>query len=195
VTRKTVFPEYQRQFAAGAGDAFVLFGIGRYESFATARPGDFVYFNRSSGPGHASVFIGYLDKEGQLVDSVADAAGFRYFSAQQLGTNGFGYRDAFFGSCPAVQTRYRRDCKLLRTDSRRLFSVSRLHDPAEWFTSYNAIRIERFFKAHDTIDRIYADEQSFRAAPRPTWRKPTAARASTARTWPPSLPPSPRNHP
>lgn len=156
------FPEYRRKFSAGAGDAFVLFGIGRYVSFDEAKPGDFLYFNRTGGSGHASIFMGYLDQAGSITASSADAKGFRYFSAQRVGTNGLGYRDAFFGACPEVETKYVKDCGVIKSTSRALFSVSRIHQPTEWFTSFSAIRIDRFFNG-DSIDSIYADEPAFRS--------------------------------
>lgn len=155
------FPEYGRQFSAGAGDAFVLFGIGRYVTFDTAKPGDFVYFNRTNGTGHAVVFYRYLGGTGQPVADGKDATGFRYFSAQGGGTNGFGFRDAFFGSCPAVKHEFKEDCGLIKSSKRSMFSVSRLYAPNEWFTSYSAIRVERFFKGA-TIDTIFSDELNFR---------------------------------
>lgn len=155
------FPEYGRKFSAGAGDAFVLFGIGRYMTFDTAKPGDFVYFNRVNGSGHAVVFYDYLGATGKPVPDSKDATGFRYFSAQSGGTNGFGFRDAFFGNCPAVKHEFKEDCNIIKSSKRKMFSVSRLYAPSDWFTSYSAIRVERFFKGA-TIDTIFADEPNFR---------------------------------
>lgn len=170
------FPEYKRQFSAGAGDAFVLFGIGRYVTFETAKPGDFLYFNRARN-GHAAIFVSYLNAVGQPTDAPKAAVGFRYFSAQEGGTKGMGYRDAFFGACPAVATQYVKDCGIRRSSERSTFAVSRLHDPAEWFTDYSAIRVDRFFKGAP-IDKIYADEQRFRA--RAVEEQTAADRASRA---------------
>ncbi|WP_397448670.1 hypothetical protein [Pseudomonas sp. NA-150] len=155
------FPEYGRKFSAGVGDAFVLFGIGRYVTFDTAKPGDFIYLNRVSGSGHAVVFYNYLGSSGKAVPDSKDASGFRYFSAQGVGTNGFGFRDAFFGNCPAVKHEFKEDCGVIKSSKRGTFSVSRLYAPSEWFTSYSAIRVERFFKGA-TIDTIFADEPNFR---------------------------------
>jgi hypothetical protein len=156
------FSEYGRKFSAGAGDAFVLFGIGRYVKFEEAKPGDFLYFNRNNGGGHAVVFMGFLDSAGKLSESGPSAAGFRYFSAQQGGTHGMGYRDAFFGKCPVVETKYVKDCGVKRSDSRATLSVARLHAPDEWFAKYSAIRVDRFLLKHEKIDAIYADEARFR---------------------------------
>jgi len=156
------FPEYDRKYSAGIGDAFVLFGIGRYVTFESAKPGDFVYLNRVSGNGHATVFISFLDEAGKPAGTSKNAIGFRYFSAQEGGTHGMGYRDAVFGKCRALKTEYVQDCNVIKSESRRMFSVSRLYDPDYWFTSYSAIRIERFFKG-ETIDKIYEEESAFRA--------------------------------
>lgn len=154
-------PEYSRKYSAGIGDALVLFGMGRYVAFDSAKAGDFVYFNRKKG-GHAAVFISYLSSDGTATSNPKDASGFRYFSAQKVGTNGLGYRDAFFNDCPKVQSQYIKDCGVIRSDNHKDFAVSRLHDPAEWFTKFSAIRIERFFKG-ETIEAIYANEQAFRS--------------------------------
>ncbi|WP_058910029.1 hypothetical protein [Entomohabitans teleogrylli] len=154
-------PEYKRKFSAGIGDAFVLFGMGQYVTFKNAKGGDFVYFNRSNGSGHAVILISYLNREGKPSSDAESAIGFRYFSAQKNGTNGMGYRDAFFGSCPKVETTYVKDCGLIKSDKRALFAISRLNDPNEWFTDFSAIRVERYFKG-DSIDSITADEDAFR---------------------------------
>ncbi|MFJ3456265.1 hypothetical protein ACIPMZ_04775 [Scandinavium goeteborgense] len=154
-------PEYKRNYSAGIGDAFVLFGMGRYVTFDTAKSGDFIYFNRTGTSGHAVIYINYLNAHGNVESDVKNAIGFRYFSAQGKGTNGMGYRDAFFGSCPDVKTTYVKDCNVIKSDKHSLFAVSRLDDPKEWFTEYSAIRIERYFKG-DSIAQISQDEGEFR---------------------------------
>lgn len=155
-------PEYSRTYSAGIGDALVLFGMGRYVGFDSSKAGDFVYFNRRNGGGHAAVFISYLSSDGKTTSNPLYAKGFRYFSAQKTGTRGLGYRDAFFDDCPKTQTQYIKDCGIIRSDDHKRFAVSRLHDPSEWFTRFSAIRIERFFKG-DSIEAIYADELAFRS--------------------------------
>ena len=182
---KTPFPEYGRFFSAGACDAFVLFGIGQYVEFNKAKPGDFIYFNRDKGGGHATVFMNYLDAQGKVTEVPDAAVGFRYFSSQKGGTNGLGYRDAFFGVCPKVDTQYKKDCNLIKSGQRKLFSVARLHHPDEWFTRYSEIRIARFFNG-DTIDTIYADEASFRtkAQADAEWAAAEAKKAELAGVYP-----------
>jgi hypothetical protein len=155
-------PEYSRPFSAGIGDALVLFGIGRYVGFDFAKAGDFLYLNRKNGGGHATIFISYLGADGKPTSNSLEAKGFRYFSAQQIGTGGFGYRDAFFNDCSKAPTQYVKDCGIIRSDNKKNFAVSRLHDPAEWLTRFSAIRIERFFKG-ESIEAIYADEPTFRS--------------------------------
>lgn len=158
-------PEYNRFYSAGIGDAFVLFGMGRYVNFSSAKGGDFVYFNRANAGGHAVIFINYLDDLGKITTTSESAKGFRYFSAQQGGTNGMGYRDAFFGSCPKIETTYKKDCGLIKSEKRGTLAVSRLDDPKDWFTSFSAIRVERYFKG-DSIDKISSDEGNFRSRAR-----------------------------
>lgn len=179
------FHEYNRRFSAGAGDAFVLFGIGQFVNFSDSKPGDFIYFNRAVGGGHATVFMGFLNAQGKITDQAASAAGFRYFSAQQVGTNGFGYRDAFFGRCPPVDTQYRKDCNVLKDDRRGILSVARLHHPNEWFTEYSEIRVARFFNG-ETIDAIYSSEPDFRAKARSdaAWAEQKAKEAQVKGVYP-----------
>lgn len=154
-------PEYNRKYSAGIGDALVLFGMGKYVTFETAKSGDFVYFNRTGNSGHAVIFIGYLNSQGVIENNAKYATGFRYFSAQSKGTNGMGYRDAFFDKCPNVKTKYVKDCGVIKSDKHALFAVSRLYEPKEWFPEYSAIRIERYFKG-DSIEKISNDESAFR---------------------------------
>lgn len=180
------FHEYNRRFSAGPGDAFVLFGIGQFVKFADSKPGDFIYFNRAGkGGGHATVFMGFLDAHGKITNQSASAAGFRYFSAQQVGTNGLGYRDAFFGKCPKVDTQYRKDCMVLKDDRRGILSVARLHHPNEWFTMFSEIRVARFFSG-ETIDAIYSSESDFRAKARSdmAWAEQKAKEAQVKGVFP-----------
>lgn len=156
-----IFPDYKRKYSAGAGDAFVLFGIGRYVEFSNAKPGDFIYFNRAKSGGHATVFISFLDRYGKVTNTSEEAIGFRYFSAQQGGTQGLGYRDAYFDICPSVTSEYKADCPVIRSQKRTLFSVSRLYSPDEWAPKYSAIRIKRFFDG-ESIDSIFNTEAAFR---------------------------------
>ena len=181
----SVFKEYNRRFSAGIGDAFVLFGIGQYVTFSDSKPGDFLYFNRAGkGGGHATVFMGFLNAQGKITNTSAEAAGFRYFSAQ-VGTNGFGYRDAFFGKCPAVKTDYKKDCNVRRDDKRSVLSVARLHHPNEWYTKFSEIRVSRFFKG-ETMDAIYASEKDFRARARAdvAWAEQEAKKSQVAGHYP-----------
>lgn len=154
-------PEYNRKYSAGIGDALVLFGMGQYVNFESAKSGDFIYFNRTGNSGHAVVYINYLNSQGRIEEDPRNAVGFRYFSAQGKGTNGMGYRDAYFGKCPDVETKYVKDCGVIKSDKHALFAVSRLNDPKDWFTRYSAIRIQRYF-AGDSIALISQDEETFR---------------------------------
>jgi len=142
-------PEYDRTFGVGARDAFLIQGVGRGIKFQNAQPGDFIYFNRTTGSGQAGVF---LDKISQGEDTI----GFSYFSSFDR-DNGVGVRTAYFtGNCPSSSAislnDYRRDCAIIRSDDPRILSVSRLHDPNTW-TDGSDMR--------DVMDAIFDGALSF----------------------------------
>lgn len=83
----------------GTAHALSRFGIGQVVAFNALKPGDFINFNRESGTGHACVFLGYLDAQGNETAAFdSTVAGFKYFSAQGKSSidGGLGYRWAFF---------------------------------------------------------------------------------------------------
>lgn len=119
------------------GTAYTLerFGMGQQRTFEKLKPGDFVNLNRTSGSGHAVVFMGYLNKTADILPTYSsDAVGFKYFSAQGKGKPdaGFGYRYGFFdGFCPTLSNKLR-DCKIIRSPNVVLLNVGRMFDPSEW---------------------------------------------------------------
>lgn len=154
-----VIPAYNRNFATGARDTFVLFGIGQSATFETALPGDVVYFNRTGGSGHAAIFLGYLKADYQETDEYDDeVVGFKYFSAQLSGTAGLDYRAAYFdGYCPANHAPgLRKDCTVIRSDDPRYLSFGRLNPPEKWSVQDRSIFIDRLFKGED-LAAIEAD--------------------------------------
>jgi hypothetical protein len=121
----------------GTAHALERFGIGRQCQFSELQPGDFINFNRTSGTGHACVFLGFIDATGNDVGAFGPSVvGFRYFSAQGKGLPdaGFGYRWAFFdGHCPSsMPAGKRRDCGVLRSDSPKLLCCGYLYHPSNW---------------------------------------------------------------
>jgi hypothetical protein len=68
----------------GTASALKKFGLGEEVQFSEMKPGGFVNLNRSSRTGHAVVFMGFIDKNGNDLPTfnAAKVAGFKYFSAQ-----------------------------------------------------------------------------------------------------------------
>jgi hypothetical protein len=134
----------------GMSDALSNLGMGAKRPFENLHPGDFVNFNRTNGTGHAVVFLGYLDRDGNVVRSFGDTvAGFKYFSSQGKKTDGgLGYRYAFFSSfCPqSLPEGKKRDCGVLRSQSARIFSAGSAWLPTAW----NRETEEAFVRAHRT---------------------------------------------
>lgn len=81
-----------------AGYAFNKFGIGERLQFKDLKPGDFVSFDRTTGTGHSTIFLGFVGKDFKDLPSYSDqVVGFRYYSSQSSGVSGFAYRYGFFG--------------------------------------------------------------------------------------------------
>jgi len=122
----------------GTGHTLERFGIGKELTFDSLKAGDFVNFNRTGGSGHSVIFLGYVDRSGQILQSYSDSiSGFRYFSAQgkNMADAGVGYRNAFFdGYCPAERSAngIPRDCTVIRSKNRVLMNSGRMHDPSVW---------------------------------------------------------------
>ena len=122
--------------SSGTGDAIAKFGIGENVRFRDLKPGGFININRTTGSGHAVVFLSFIDNKGRDVATYNDSVvGFRYFGAQGRrikGQGGFSYRHAFFAKhgCPEVP--YKRDCNVILSDSQKLLNVGMMFMPKEW---------------------------------------------------------------
>ncbi len=94
--------------AGGTGDALSVFGMGMTVPFKELVPGSFINLNRSSGSGHAVVFLSFLDKNCKEYETWNEnIIGFKYYSSQGSATSGgFDYRycrfenKSFASSCP-----------------------------------------------------------------------------------------------
>ncbi len=120
----------------GTGHTLQRFGLGRELGFSQLKSGDFVNLNRTSRSGHAVVFLGYLDANGNDLSTFGPAVkGFRYFSAQGKGKPdaGFGYRNAYFeGTCPPSTATRIRDCHVIRSNNPQLLNAGRMMAPNTW---------------------------------------------------------------
>jgi hypothetical protein len=147
-TRTALIPNvfrYSESDSPGTGYALDLLGLGRELPFEQLQPGDFITFSRSTGSGHAVVFIGFLTSSpGIPVDRFSgQVVGFKYFSAQGMGRpdGGFGYRNAYFaGKCPNPRGKDD-DCNIIGlmikpdgsvVQSRSLFNSGEMFAPPSW---------------------------------------------------------------
>jgi hypothetical protein len=100
--------------ADAMASAFEKFKIGRHVPFEEAKPGDIISFDREndrsdgleSRGGHVVVFLGFLDRNQNLVKPFDQkVVGFKFFSSQGDETSGgLGERWAYFkGFCPVVR--------------------------------------------------------------------------------------------
>lgn len=121
----------------GTAHALQKFGMGSVVDFAHLEAGALVNLNRINRSGHATIFLGYIDKAGNLYPQYTpQAAGFKYFSSQGNEINGgFGYRYAFFSDagCPTLVDRQkRRDCGIIRSRESMLLNSGIMWHPKEW---------------------------------------------------------------
>jgi hypothetical protein len=126
-----------RTKSTGAGSAFERYGLGRSLAFKDMFPGAFLNFNRTNKTGHAVVFLGFIDKNGDDLANYSDAvAGFRYFSSQgkDKPDGGLGYRFAFFSNagCPNIAQDKKRDCGVIRSEKNGYLAGGYVSIPTNW---------------------------------------------------------------
>lgn len=96
----------------GARDAIVRYGLGvAVQNFSDLKIGDFVNYDRTSGYGHSTVFMGFLLPDGTKTFTYnSSVVGFEYFSTQGA-TQGAGLMKAYFSGekCPSQF-----DCGILK---------------------------------------------------------------------------------
>lgn len=129
----------------GTAHTLDRFGMGKETAFDKLKPGDFINLNRTSGSGHAVVFMGYLDSAGAAVAGYGPSVkGFRYFSAQGKGKPdaGFAFRNAYFsGTCPANAPGVVRDCNVIFSRNPVLLNVGRMGAPSTWHVAESIARL------------------------------------------------------
>jgi hypothetical protein len=126
--------------SAGTADALTTFGVGKRTAFRNLQPGSFINLNRTNKTGHAVVFMGFIDKDGTVIDPYNDSVkGFKYFSSQgqgNIGDAGFAYRYAFFEKngvkfCPQIQTG-KRDCGVIWSTGQTYLNTGYMLPPKKW---------------------------------------------------------------
>lgn len=133
----------------GTADALEKFGMGKIVPFEELTPGSFINLNRTTKSGHATLFIGYLDKNGNILTKYSKkVVGFKYYSSQGKKDNGgFDYRYAFFdGFCPSLSDGKRRDCKIIRSKNQKYLNTGLMFLPQYWNAKSRDKIINKAFK-------------------------------------------------
>jgi len=139
----------------GAADAFTNYGIGERISFKDLQPGSFLNFNRTNGSGHAVIFLGFLDKDGNDLKKYSDqVGGFWYFSSNgrpNAPGGGLAYRWAFFSDvpCPTLSDGRKRDCGVMRKEKDNFLVGGVLWSPTVWDQSKAASQLSQLRDATD----------------------------------------------
>jgi len=142
--------------SSGTADALAKFGLGENVKFKDLEPGSFININRTTGTGHAVVFLSFIDIKGKDLAKYSDkVAGFRYFGAQGRrvkGKGGFSYRHAFFSKngCPEVP--YQRDCNVIFSESQKMLNTGMMYHPANWK--------QKSLAEEDLTAKIYMDPEN-----------------------------------
>ena len=150
--------------SAGSADAGRHFGMGMTVPFERLVPGSFININRTTGSGHAVVFLAFLDIDGTeyaTYPTGVEVVGFKYFSSQgssEVGVGGFDYRWAIFSDfgCPAMPGP--RDCNVIFGDQYYMNSGVMYH-PSHWRPAYYTLLNSMKSALHEvsTFDPVYFD--------------------------------------
>lgn len=118
--------------ARGTGDAMTAFGMGMNVPFKELVPGSFINLNRTTGTGHATVFLAFLDSacnEYQIWNE--NVVGFKYYSSQ---TGGFDYRYASWSdktmTCSSGKVK---DSKVIHNETSQTYlNTGVIYHPRYW---------------------------------------------------------------
>lgn len=122
--------------SSGTADALVHFGMGERIKFEELKPGSFININRTTGTGHAVVFISFIDQYGNEFERWHDKiVGFKYFSSQggyDEGAGGMDYRYAIFDKYGSPPMPYKRDLKIIYSTNQDWLNTGMMWRPANW---------------------------------------------------------------
>lgn len=165
----------------GSADALRNFGMGEIVPFESLLPGSFININRTTGSGHAVVFIAFIDVDGNEYETYPDDAtiiGFKYFSSQggyDYGEGGLDYRYAIFSdfhtedfcqqyplSCddsniPIMP--YKRDINIIYSLNQHYLNTGMMFHPVTWETS--STTNPQNFVIPQAYDNIISDPKLF----------------------------------
>ena len=126
--------------SGGSADALRHFGMGMNVPFERLVPGSVLNLNRTTGTGHAVVFLAYIDEVGNEYETWSeDIIGFKYYSSQggyDVGSGGMDYRYAIFAEygCPTMP--YLRDCNISYDEVQYLLNCGVIYHPSQWRPAY-----------------------------------------------------------
>ncbi len=118
----------------GTADALRHFGLGQTVPFEELTPGSFINLNRTTGSGHAVVFLSFIDLQGnEYTTWRSNVVGFKYYSSQGTSTNGgFDYRYAVFSQYGSPTMPGKRDVNVIDSDDQRYLNTGIVYAPSKW---------------------------------------------------------------
>lgn len=151
----------------GTPDALRNFGMGEICRFEDLRPGGFIGFNRADGMGHAVVFLGFIDVDGNVQPEYNDkVAGFKMFSSQGKSPetpSGLDFRYVLFH--PRVQPGYDFTTKrmwypsAILSPNQKYLNCGHMWHPSRWNKSIRPgiSRLAAFVGPRTKFDSSYFD--------------------------------------
>ncbi len=122
--------------AGGSADAVRHFGMGMTVPFKELTPGSFLNLNRTTGSGHAVVFVAFLDSAGKEYSTWnSNVIGFKYYSSQgglDVGAGGFDYRWAVFSKYGSPTMPGKRDINIIDSDDQVYLNTGIVYAPKHW---------------------------------------------------------------
>ena len=123
----------------GSADALRHFGMGMTVPFKELSPGSLINLNRTTGTGHAVIFISFIDDKGvEYSTHNSSVIGFKYYSSQggyDAGAGGFDYRYAIFSKYGSPSMPGKRDTKVVQSDDQKYLNTGVMYAPARWLAS------------------------------------------------------------
>lgn len=140
--RAHIWVNYGDIDSGGSADALRHFGMGMNVPFERLVPGSVININRTTGTGHAVVFLAFIDINGTEYTTYPDdveIVGFTYFSSQgrsDPGSGGLDYRWAVFSDhgCPDMPGS--RDCNVIWSADQHWLNTGVIYHPTHWRPSY-----------------------------------------------------------
>ncbi len=148
--------------SGGSGDALRHFGMGMNVPFESLIPGSFLNLNRTTGTGHAVIFIAFIDLQGNTYDTWnADVIGFKYYSSQggyDVGAGGMDYRYAIFEEYGSPTMPYNRDIHIIYSTDQTYLNTGVMYMPDQWIDTARTLYGQKSQGADVSVfDPVYFD--------------------------------------